>query len=54
MREMHDIVTFTKDGQKITGKIADFYYDKHKNTMVAVNDRLDSSKIFFVLESELD
>ena len=51
LREMHDRVSFTKDGEKITGVISDFYYDAHKNTMVAVRV---GSQLHFVVESELD
>ena len=51
LREMNDIVSFAKDGEKITGVISDFYYDAHKNTMVAVRV---GSELHFVMESELE
>ena len=51
---MNDRVSFTKDGQKITGKITNFIYDKHKNTILEVSDRYDRNIKYFILESELD
>ena len=51
MRTLNDKVTFTKKGTKITGVISEFFYDKHKNTIVAVRE---GTKLHFVLESELD
>lgn len=52
MRELHNRVTFTKNGTSITGQIIDFYYDKHKNVMVSVKD--DGGYVHCLLESELD
>ena len=51
LREIHDRVSFIKNGEKITGAISDFYYDANKNTMVAVRV---GSELHFVMESELD